>query len=251
MTARHFLELDGSAQRDAELDRWRSLSAADLGPVRASHRVRAVNGPTALLLLLVAATLVVLGLALTVAAALGAVPVAAVLVVGGLLGLPVVLLVVVATTQSWRREIVVRSEGVVAARRPIPFATMDPGRMVWATDLQAVRSVVTLNRRRLAAGGDVLLLTGTDGWSGEDDWRGLGTKYDQSPRSERLDSPFVWWCLGPRDVGALVGDLEAAMVAAGYPAAGLARRLTASRGMPPAGVEVYPRRRRYDPLLRG
>ena len=88
-----------------------------------------------------------------------------------------------------------------------------------------------------------------DGPDAVDDWRGLGGRYDPLPRAPRLDTPFVWWALGPRDVGAFVRDLEAAMTADDYPAHGLASHLRRHRTDVPAGREALPHRAPHDPPL--
>lgn len=243
-----FVAPDGSPEGDAELERWVDFHDRQLGEQRALHRVPSPGRP---LVLLAAVGLMVLLLVTVMLAALGVLSTGVVVVIGAVAMLPVLVLAGVGLRSSARRDISVHRHGLLVSGRAVPFATMDPGRMYWATDLDAVRRVVTLNRRRVAVRGDVLLLNATDGSSGEEDWRELEkpAERDVSPAADRMDTPFVWWCLGPRDVGAFVTDLEAALVDDGYPAQGLARRLAASRGLPDGDGEAFPRRGRYDPLL--
>jgi len=226
---RRFVGLDGTPQASAALETSLRTTPEQLGPVRARHTVPAASRPVAALLAVVGVVVVLAVATATVLVVLGALPAAAVLCPLAI-GVAVAVLVGVglaATHDS--RGIEVRAHGLVVGSRPVPFATMDPGRMVWATSARAARSVVTLARRRRVAGGECLLLNGTDGPDAVDDWRGLGGRYDPLPRAPRLDTPFVWWALGPRDVGAFVRDLEAAMVADGYPAAGLTPFVLARR----------------------
>ena len=246
---RRFVGLDGTPQASAALDASLRTTPEQLGPVRARHTVPAASRPVAALLAVVGVVVVLAVATATVLVVLGALPVAAVLCPLAI-GVAVAVLVGVglaATHDS--RGIEVRAHGLVVGSRPVPFATMDPGRMVWATSARAARSVVTLARCRRVAGGECLLLNGTDGPDAVDDWRGLGGRYDPLPRAPRLDTPFVWWALGPRDVGAFVRDLEAAMVADGYPVHGLADHLARHRTDVPAGREALPRRAPHDPPL--
>lgn len=249
---RAFLELDGSPEREAELERWRSATVADLGPARSTYRLEAVHPAIAALVVGVGLLLLVPGLVLSVAAIAGALPLTG-LVVGALLVLLVLAVeagvALVARTQAWRRDITVHQHGLLVGGRVVPFATMDPGRMYWADGTDVVGRVVTASRRRLVVRGDVLLLCGTDGWTGDEDGRGGPTLYDHSPDVPWVPTPFVWWCLGPRDVAGLVRDLERALLADGYPVAGLADRLAVGRGMPPGRGEAFPRRERQAPLL--
>lgn len=249
-----FVELDGSPAAARRLEGWLDAGPSQMGPVVAVHRVPAASRPVGLLLAGVGCLTAVLLLGAVAGLLLaGAAPfvVVGVLVLAGMVGLALAGVVVLAGRRGPGREVAVHAHGLVLGGRAIPWATMDPGRFVWATEPRAARQVVTLNRRRALAGGEVLLLNGTDGRTGVDDWEGLGTVYDPLPRAPRLDSPFVWWCLGPRDVGALVRDVESAMVADGYPVRGLAGRLRAHRrpAEPGSGDEVFPRRAPQDPVL--
>ena len=246
---RGFVRLDGSARSAADLDAWLRLGPEHLGQVRTRHTVPAASRPVAILLALVALLLVGLVVVMGVLAAVGAIPLVAVLCPLGVGVVVAALLLPAMLATRGSRTIEVREHGLLVASRPVPYATMDPGRMVWATSARAARSVVTLNRRRRVAGGECLLLNGTDGPDALEDWRGLGTKYDPLSTAPRLDSPFVWWVLGPRDVGGFVRDLEAAMAADGYPVRGLADHLARRRVDVPTGREAYPRRAPYDPPL--
>lgn len=247
---RHFVSLRTPAGQ-TELTRWLAAAPQDLGEVVARHRIPAAS--RALLVLLGAAALVlvlVLGAA-GVAVVAGPLPAAALVCpLAGLLAMSA-LVVPVLLSQREGRGIEVRRHGLVVGSRPVPFATMDPGRFVWADSHRAGRAVVTLPRRRRTAGGDALILSGTDGPDAIHDWQApwVGGKYDPLPRAPRLDTPFVWWVLGPGDVGALVADLERAMVADGYPVQGLAAWLARHRRHVPEGREAYPRRAPLDPPL--
>lgn len=250
MTRRFFVH-DGSPRAESELAHWLSLHPADLGPVVASHRVPAASRPVAVLLVTGGLVLVMTALSALVAVVLGALPVAALLCPVAMVAALSVLVIPVLVSQRDSSGIEVRRHGLVVGSRPVPFATMDPGRFVWATRARAARSVVTLLRRRRVAGGDCLLLNGTDGPDAVNDWQAswVGGKYDPLPHAPRLDTPFVWWALGPRDVGTFIRDLEAAMVADGYPVRGLAAHLERYRADVPAGREAFPRRAALDPVL--
>ena len=247
---RHFVSLRDPAG-EAELRHWLAARPDDLGRVLARHKVPAASRPITLLLALAAAGLAVLLVATIVAVAAGWIPAAALICpVIGVLGV-LVLVVPLFLVQHDSRDIEVREHGLVVGSRPVPFATMDPGRFVWATRASASRAVVTLLRRRRVAGGDCLILSGTDGPDAVNDWQAswVGGKYDPLPHAPRLDTPFVWWVLGPKDVGAFVHDLESAMVADGFAVQGLAGWLGSHRVDVPTGAEAYPRRAPLDPPL--
>lgn len=164
----------------------------------------------------------------------------------GVLVLGIYLLVVTASVGPAR--LAIRAHGVSVGStspRPIPFATMDPGRMQWITSPWGGRHVVTLGRRRVGVGRDGILLNGTDGPAGVEDPESLGTIYDASPTAQQVATPFVWWYLVPEDPRGFLRDLEAAMVADGYPVRGLAGHVSARRGAVPfrrSRGERFPRR---------
>lgn len=245
---RHFVSLRDPAG-EAELRQWLAAGPEHLGPVVSRHTVPTASTPLIAVVVVTGLFVVALLVAGLVGVAAWGLPVA-VVIFGAACGvLPALVVVPLVLMSAGSRTIEVRRHGLVVASRPVPFATMDPGRMVWATSASAARAVVTLNRRRRVAGGDCLLLSGTDGADAVDDWQGLGTKYDPLATAPRLDTPFVWWVLGPKDVGALVRDLETAMVADGYPVHGLAARLGSHRVDVPSGREAFPRRAPHDPVL--
>lgn len=249
--SRSFFVHDGSPRADAELAHWLNLRPEDLGPTISTCAVPVASRPVVVALALSGAVLVLLVLAGVVAAAAGWLPVMALLCpVSVMLG-TAALVVPVAFIQGDSRGIEIRRHGLVVGSRPVPFATMDPGRMVWATSARAARHVVTLNRRRRVAGGDCLLLNGTDGPDAVHDSHApeVGGRYDPLPRAPRLDTPFVWWGLGPRDVPGFVGDLEQAMVRDGYPAHGLAAHLASHRWQVSGHGEIFVRRAARDPVL--
>lgn len=251
---KRFVSLQDPTGQD-ELQYWLGLRPQDLGAIAATHRIPSASPAIKVLFGLMAFGLVVVLIAAVAAVLAGWLPPLALVfaVLGTLVvAAPVVLLVmIVRTLEPHAQDIEVRRHGLVVDSRPVPFATMDPGRMVWATSASAVRHVVTLNRRRRVAGGECLLLVGTDGPDAVDDWQaaGVGGKYDPLPRAPRLDTPFVWWGLGPKDMPGFVRDLEHAMLADGYPVQGLFAYLAANRWEISGRGEAFARRAPFDPVL--
>lgn len=114
----------------------------------------------------------------------------------------------------------------------IPWATIDPGRTIIATTVRAMtRMPVALHRQRAVLPPGVVI----NGWTGRptgshEAFEAFSSGYRYQPQAS--DSPFGWWQLGVTDPEAFLRAVEAAMVADGYPAEGLApfalsRRVTA------------------------
>lgn len=265
--SRWFVEHDGSPQAAVDLEAWLRLTPANMGPRQAAHRVgvdwRAVRRFSALVLLLPALLIGmvaggIVGLAVAgdhgmVSGGMAAAAMGVMVLMIGFLGAGATAAAAAATARSTRVD--VHAHGLVVgtgAGRAIPFATMDPGRIVWITSPWAGRQIVTLGRRRLGVGENGLLISGTDGPSGVEDPQRLGTIYDPSPRAPKIATPFVWWYLGPEDPAAFLHDLEAALLIDGYPAHGLAARVRANPQSVPlrrTPSEMFPRRVPGQPVL--
>lgn len=103
----------------------------------------------------------------------------------------------------------------------IPWATIDPGRIFVATTVRAMtRMPVALYRQQAVLPPGVVI----NGWTKRPLGGSLlaenlssGYRYQPTPS----DAPFGWWQIGATDPQALLSTIEAAMVADGYPAAGL------------------------------
>lgn len=120
----------------------------------------------------------------------------------------------------------VHAHGLVASgawggAEAIPWATIDPGRVFVATTVRAMtRMPLALYRQQATLPPGVVV----NGWTqrpvGTTWWfEAFSSAYRYQPQPS--DSPFGWWQLGPTDPRAFLTAMEQAMVADGYPAAGL------------------------------
>ncbi len=119
--------------------------------------------------------------------------------------------------------------------------------------LRAVRHMGSLSRRPDIAnmssrwrvgvfGFDGLVLNGLDA--------AIMSPWNSDP--DPTESPFAWWLIGTRRAGEFVADLEAAMVADGYPAKGLAAHALAEGCTQPLndhGPNPIPPRMATDPVI--
>lgn len=103
----------------------------------------------------------------------------------------------------------------------IPWATVDPGRIFIATSTRAMtRMPLALHRQRAFFAPGVVLNGWTDRPKGTHAaFEAFSSGYRHQPMPK--DSPFGWWQLGVADPRELLAAIESAMVADGYPAAGL------------------------------
>lgn len=145
------------------------------------------------------------------------------------------------------------------SRYVVPWSTVDPGRV------RVVRRVGMVGRlpdalpssphyrlgifttSALAVNG---LDTAITGW-----WAVpglLGVKDALRPGTQQRGTPFAWWLLGTRSPAELAREIEAAMVADGYPAAGLAARAVAqahTMRLRPGTYDPLPTRAATDRVL--
>ena len=142
--------------------------------------------------------------------------------------------------------------GAWGRREAIPWATIDPGRIFISKTVRSMtRMPLALHRQQAVLPPGVVVNGWTDRPLGS--FPGLeafsqGYRYQPAPS----ETPFGWWQLGTTDPETFLRAVEAAMVADGYPAAGLtpfvlARRVTATdlRRAP----ELQRERMLTDPVL--
>ena len=123
----------------------------------------------------------------------------------------------------------------------VPWATIDPGRTFIGMSVRSgIRMPVALHRQRATFPPAVMI----NGWTNRPRGRNEaleafsgGYRYQPMPSG----SPFGWWQIGVTDPEAFLDAVEAAMVAEGYPAAGLVRFAL--------GRKVRARDMRRDPSL--
>jgi hypothetical protein len=135
------------------------------------------------------------------------------------------------------------------SRYVIPWATVDPGRVRIAKRMGLLgrRPDVPQGSPRYRVGAFSLhgvVLNGLD--------TTLGSRWDTVMGPNPVHSPFGWWLLATRRAPELVAAIEAAMVADGYPAQGLAARAQAQEftvTWKPAGTSPIPPRLATDPVI--
>lgn len=224
MTRAPYAWAGGTAQDHAVLAWFSAAGPAQMGPRRAAFR----SGLTAAIW------------AKGVALGLGAGLVVALLVLlaapdGGagaaFLGLVAVVLLVIAilvvlsvVARRYRHD--VHAHGLVLSGpgggvEVLPWATVDPGRvLVGASTRSMTRMPVALHRQRAVFAPAVVLNGWTNRPTGSHQaFEAFSSGYRSQPQAS--DSPFGWWQLGVTDPAAFLQAVEAAMVADGYPAAGL------------------------------
>lgn len=255
--SRAFYQWSGGTPQDHEALAWFSGAGPEhMGPRVAGFHggltARAWAGSFALC----AVVVVALGLLLALLApggASGGLLLGLVCTVGATFG--AVMLLVWALARATRQDVhqhglVVR--GLWGRREAIPWATIDPGRIFIAETVRSMtRMPLALHRQQAVLPPGVVI----NGWTD----RPLGSlpaveafsqgyRYQPSPS----ETPFGWWQLGATDPQAFLRAIEVAMVADGYPAAGLtpfvlARRVTA--GDLRAAPELQRERMITDPVL--
>ena len=233
MTRQYYAWAGGTPDDHAALARMSAAGPADMGPLLASFRggvgARALGRSLALLALVcVGLGAMVAGLAPggpSLALVVGAWCVAAAVYLPAMLG---VHLAARRTRQDVHRHgLVVRGPGSRA--EALPWESMDPGRIFIATSVRAMtRMPLALHRQQAVLPPGVVVNAWTDRPLGSlpvAEALSQGYRYQPAP----TDSPFGWWQLGPSDPRAFLQAVEAAMVADGYPAAGLTPFVLARR----------------------
>lgn len=104
----------------------------------------------------------------------------------------------------------------------IPWASVDPGRVFIARSVRAMtRMPIALHRQRAVFPPGLVLCGWTTRPTGTHEAiEAFSSGYRYQPMAG--ETPFGWWQLGVADPAALLAAIEYAMVADGYPAAGLA-----------------------------
>lgn len=228
---RAFYEYRPTDDSAAVLWRLLSLTPEDMGPCRARFRGRLPVGMAVGVTAVMGAVFTLIGVLIrAVGATWGEVGVVV------LIGLGIGLLTAGMLALGARSSVAaVHCHGVVVSLPPsrgrvIPFASIDPGRVFVTRGEFLGRSLTTVMHRSRYVAGPVVVLNGLDR-----DNSGVGVAenlFAARRPDEPVGGPFGWWVLSAPDPAALLQCLEAAMVADGYPAAGLApfvlsRRFTA------------------------
>lgn len=234
---RRFYEWSGGTPQDHEALAWFSGARPEqMGPLLASFRSGVVAAVWAKVVLTVAGVSLAL-VALTVAADPSVErTIAAVLAVVGLAAVVVVVMIVVAlVARRYRHDVHAHGlvlHGPMANEQVIPWATIDPGRVFIGRTLRAItRMPAALGRQRAMFAPAVMVNGWTSRPQGSNEvFEQFSADYRYQPRP--IDSPFGWWQLGVTDPRSFLMAIESAMVADGYPAAGLtpfalSRRYTA------------------------
>jgi hypothetical protein len=246
--SREFYQWGGGTEQDHAALAWFSGSGrAQMGALRASFRggIAPIAWAKALALMVVLCGLVgaLVGVVGPDGSGLGA-------VVGAVAATAVLyLLIVVAAWVAARcHGFAVHEHGLVVTTawgspEAIPWATIDPGRVFVATTVRAmIRMPLSLSRQRAVFAPGVVINGWTDQPRGSVEWfEQFSSGYRYQPRP--VDSPFGWWQLGVTSPQDLLVAIESAMLADGFPAAGLTSfALSRSAG----GIEL-----RRDPSLQG
>lgn len=242
--SREFYQWGGGTEQDHAALAWFSgAGPAQMGALRVSFRGGIAPIAWAKALALMVAVCVLVGTLVAVVgpdgAVLGAVALTAV----------VFLLILLATWVAARSHgFAVHQHGLVVTTawgspEAIPWATIDPGRVFVATTVRAmIRMPLSLSRQRAVFAPGVVINGWTDQPRGSVEWfEQFSSGYRYQPRP--VDSPFGWWQLGVTSPQDLLVAIESAMLADGFPAAGLTSfALSRSAG----GIEL-----RRDPSLQG
>lgn len=236
MTA-SLLQDDGSGRIHAELAAMARWTRQDAGPVVATF---SPNPPWLLTLPWLVIGLLLLAVALPLNPQFFPVSAAIIVVIFGGTALAAWL-----WARSQKTRVAERALIVGSRRQVIPFATIDPGRVAIATRVRYLgRHVHSGGTRILQSQGATAVVNGLN--------PDPGAKSPHLPPSS-VPSPFCEWGLAGDPVEVLTA-LERAMVAAGFPAHGMAERARARTFTPPKehpAQDILVQRRALDPLLPG